>query len=304
MILLDRRKSTVTADALESYTDLLQTTTTDLEVHLESIDHKLEIFFNQSVTNSDSDTAERQLIKEEQSSTRRCLEICNRLSEHISQIQLNFGGSSGSVAPEESDTFPERITNVGLQECKNSLSLASGKLESHLRDLMDRLVTKSKTAMTSSEDAADLARLREDWETTRQCLEICTRADHHLKENISDIDNYATGDAVQFMVSTNDKVIHGRNRGLGWRTRQVGGHLDSVSLRQISRDIMTINVQEAPKTSRSDASPIAPDNLEGIPNSTFQARHGQGFKLIPKSGPDGTSSQSSTVAGHAKSKRP
>ena len=158
---------------------------------------------------------------------------------------------------------------------------------------MDRLVIKSKTAIIFSKNATDLARLREDWETTRQYLEICTRVDHYLKENISDINNYATGDAVQFMVSTNDKVIYGRNRGLGWRTRQVRGHLNSVSLRQISRDIITINVQEALKTtsaSRSDALPIPPDNLEGISNSTFQARHRQGFKLIPKSGPDGISS--------------
>ena len=173
---------------------------------------------------------------------------------------------------------------------------------------MDRLVTKSKTAMTSSEDAAELVRLRDHWESTRQCLDICTRADQHVKENISDIDNYATGDAVQFMVSTNDKVIHGRNRGLGWRTRQVGGHIDSVSLRQISQDIMTINIKEAPKTapaSQTDSSSVPPENLENVPNSAFQARHGQGFKLAPKSGPDSTPSQSSTgAAGHAKFKKP
>jgi hypothetical protein len=37
----------------------------------------------------------------------------------------------------------------------------------------------------------------------------------HLKENISTIENYATGDAIQFMVSTDGHTINGKNRGLG-----------------------------------------------------------------------------------------
>lgn len=31
-------------------------------------------------------------------------------------------------------------------------------------------------------------------------MDICSRADDHLNENISTIDNYATGDTLQFMV--------------------------------------------------------------------------------------------------------
>jgi hypothetical protein len=51
----------------------------------------------------------------------------------------------------------------------------------------------------------------------------------HLKENTSIIDNYAMGDGVQFMVSSDVNIIHGTNRGLGWRTRQIGGHLSDLS---------------------------------------------------------------------------
>jgi hypothetical protein len=56
-------------------------------------------------------------------------------------------------------------------------------------------------------------------------MDICSRADNQLKGKHY---NYATGDALQFMVSTNGKTIHGKNRGLGWRTRQVGGYIISV----------------------------------------------------------------------------
>jgi len=245
------------------------------------------------VTESDSDAAERRLIKEEQLSTQKCLQICAQLSDHINQIQLMPKRSGSSLGLNDPDALPVRVTNMGLQECKNSLILTAAKLERHMQDLMDRLVTKSKTAMTSEEDVADLARLRDEWETARQCMDICSKADNHLMENISTIDNYATGDAVQFMVSTDGKTIYGKNRGLGWRTRQVGGHISDVSLQQLSRDLTSINIRntanEGPP-SRSDTPSVPNDGVENGPISDFRERYGQGFKLTPKSVPDVTTS--------------
>jgi hypothetical protein len=40
-----------------------------------------------------------------------------------------------------------------------------------------------------------------------QCMDICSMADSRFKENISIIENYATADAVQFMVLTHSKTI-------------------------------------------------------------------------------------------------
>ena len=287
------RKSSVTAESLENYKDLIKTATADLEAHLESIDGKLEIIFEQTVTESDSDAAERRLIKEEQLSTRKCLEICAQLSDHIDQIQLTPERRDDSPGGIDPATFPERVTNVGLQECKNSLILAMAKLERHMQDLVDRLITKSKTAMTSEEDIADLARLQDEWKTARQCLDICSKADNHLKENISTIDNYATGDAVQFMVSTDGNIIHGKNRGLGWRTRQVGGHLSDLSVQQLSRDMTSISIRntrnEGPP-SQGDTLPGPNDGVENELISDFRERYGRGFKLTSKSIPDVTTS--------------
>lgn len=95
-----------------------------------------------------------------------------------------------------------------------------------MHDLIDRLTTKSKISMTSSKEAADLARLREEWETARHCMDICSKADTHLNEDISIADKYATGDeSVQYLVSTGEKTM-----------RQVGGHLSDASIQQISQD--------------------------------------------------------------------
>ncbi len=237
------------------------------------------------MTDPGLDATELRLIKEERISTQKCLQICAQLSDHINQIQLTpkrSGSSSGSMGL---DALPERLTIEGLQECKNSLVLTAAKLEGYMKELIDRMVTKSKTAMTSEEELADLVRLREEWETARQCMDICSKANVHLKENVSNIDNYATGDAIQFMVSTDGKIIHGRNRGLGWRTRQVGGHLSDVSLQQLSRDMSGVSFQNTGNedpSSQGRTLSVPDDGVENNSGSEFRDRYGRGFKLASR----------------------
>lgn len=239
------------------------------------------------MTGSDSDATELQLIKEERMSTQKCLEICAKLTDHINQIQLTPERSGSSPEHLDPDTIPETLTIIGLQECKNSLALTTAKLEKHMKDIMDRLVIKSKAATTSEEELADLTRLRDEWETARQCMDICSKAGTHLKENISTIDNYATGDAVQFMVSTNDQIIHGRNRGLGWRTRQVGGHLSDVTLQHLSRNFSGISFQNTRSESPSGPTLSVPDDkTEHKLGSEFEERHGRGVKLTSRTTAD------------------
>jgi Fungal N-terminal domain of STAND proteins len=288
---LASRKSSVTVECLESYKDLIKTATDDLQAHLESIDEKLETIFRRTVTESTSDATELSLIKEERLSTQKCLQICDQLSDHINQIQLTPKRSARSPGPIDSDAIPERFTNEGLQECKNSLALTAARLERHMRDTMDRLVTKSKTGMNSEDDVADLARLQEEWETTRQSVDICSKADNYLKENVSTIENYATGDAIQFMVSTNGKIIHGKNRGLGWRTRQFGGYMSDASVLHLSQGMSTASFQNTGNdgpSSRSNTLSVPDNTVESGPISEFRERYGRGIRLTSKLTPDVT----------------
>lgn len=119
------------------------------------------------MTESGSDATELRLMKDERMSTQKCLQICAQLSHHINQIQLTPERSGSSFKGMDSDTTPRRLTTNGLQECKNSLALTAVKLESHMKNLIDRLVTKSKAATISIEELTDLARLREEWNTAR-----------------------------------------------------------------------------------------------------------------------------------------
>jgi len=299
-LVLLSRKSSVTAENLETYRDLIKTATDDLESHLQSIDEKLETIFARTATGSASDATELRLIKEERISAEKCLQICAQLSDHINQIEVTSKHTGSSPGPMDPDTLPERLTTDGLQECKNSLTLTAAKLETYVKDRIDRLVTKSKTAMTSEEDLADLIRLREEWETARQCVDICSKADIHLKETVSTIENYAMGDAMQFMVSTDGKIIHGKNRGLGERSGQVGGHLSDASVQQLSRDISSTlfyNIGNKGPSSRGNILSVPGDGVEIKPGSEFKERHGRGFKLTSKTTADTPMSSTPSAEG-------
>lgn len=275
-------QSSITADNLESYKEMIETTTGDLEAHLETIDEKLEKIIAYNANDSSADAGELQLMEEERLSTQKCLEICAQLSSHIDQIQRTPDSPSDAFKHNASSSVSETVTNEGLQECKNSLSNTAAKLETHLKALMDRIVTKSRKALASQEDIADMIRLQEEWETTRQCMHICSKAGAHLNENVSTIDNYATGDAIQFMVSTDGKVIHGKNRGLGWRTRQVGGYLNDASLQQLSKDMTRMsfpNMKQERPPSGGDFRSSGDELREDQVLSDFRERYGEGFKL-------------------------
>ncbi|KAH8751160.1 hypothetical protein BGZ57DRAFT_775119, partial [Hyaloscypha finlandica] len=284
------RKSSASAGSLEVYQDLLKSATDDLEAHLQNIDEKLETIFSRTVAENPADEGELRLIKEERMSAQKCLQICAQLSDHINQIQ--FGN-------EEPLTLPERLTTVGLQECKNSLNIVTAKLEGYMKSRIHQLVTKSKTAIISEEDFADLVRLQEEWETTCQSKEICSKAEIHLKENTSIIDNYATGDAVQFMVSTDGNILHGTNRGLGWRTRQVGGHLSNLSIQQLSRDMSSIRLEHGGNegSPSGNTMPVHNDGLESTTSSEFKKRWGPGLKLTPKTTADTSIPSEPSAAG-------
>ncbi|KAJ5084772.1 hypothetical protein NUU61_009351 [Penicillium alfredii] len=102
-----------------------------------------------------------------------------------------------------------------------------------------------------------------------------------LKENTSIIENHGTGDSLQFMVSANGKVLHGKNRGLGWRNTQVGGYLSNESVQQLSRDLAAIHtshIRSEKPISKDEPTPST-YNAVGGEATEYQERYGRGFTL-------------------------
>jgi hypothetical protein len=226
----------VTLERLGEYKKLIKTATSDLEARLETIDEKLQFLVDRAA--SSPATTEIQSIRDERSSTQKCLVICAQFAKLIDELQL----SSAKDAPHGSDNIPERITSDGIQECRSSMEQTAARLESHMQDVLDRMMSNSSVTMTQ-EDTRYLARLREEWATARKCRDICVQANQRLKENISVIDNHATGNkAVQLLVSNSQKTIHGKNRGYGDQIKQLGGHLSDESIQKVSGDFLQMMV--------------------------------------------------------------
>jgi hypothetical protein len=112
-------------------------------------------------------------------------------------------------------------------------------------------------------------------------MDICFKADYNLKETTSVIGNQAIRDeTVQFLVSTSEKTIPGKNRGDGFQIKQIGGHLSDESLQQLSRDIAMISsVQTKDDILEGDTLSGSDDAVQRTDGPGFQQRHGRGMRL-------------------------
>lgn len=118
--------------------------------------------------------------------------------------------------------------------------------------------------------------------TSPQRPSTTASGDQRATECVTTIQNEGTGDNWQIMVSTNDKILHGTNKGHGWRNRQLGGNLADASVQQVSADMVKIGLQ--PRSSDTQAAPDSEQlgrntATEGENVSNFRERHGRGHTL-------------------------
>jgi hypothetical protein len=115
-------------------------------------------------------------------------------------------------------------------------------------------------------------------------------------ENFSTINNYSTGNAIQWMVSTDERCINGRNEGRGPTTRQVAGYLSNESVIQISQDMTKIvfpNTDSEIHSSHNRSSSVVDEKKPAEDKSNFNNRFGGGRVLETATVSAGAASSSS-----------
>ncbi|KAJ6284227.1 hypothetical protein J3E71DRAFT_390648 [Bipolaris maydis] len=173
-------------DSLAAYKSTINIALTDIQLCKTSVTLERLGDYNDLITTATNDLEAR-------------LEtIDERLQSLVERTTLEDERSS-------TQNIPEKITSDGIRECKISMEQTTAKLEMHMQDILDRMMASLSVTMTQ-EDVRHLARLREEWTSTRKCRDICD-------------------EAVQFLVSNSQKTIHGKNRGYGDFIKQLGGHL-------------------------------------------------------------------------------
>lgn len=279
----------LTDERIEGYMQLIQRATAGFEDRLERIDGRLESLAEQAAASTEADSsssgaaAELRQIQEDRANTERYLGICTQLLAHVNELRPagrrgRDASSSGSRDVEES--VPDKIANEGLDECADSISRMVYKLATHEKLLFSRLSDAMMgSAAASPSNGAEIARLRSEWESTHKQMDILSKAEVKLKETVSVINNRATGNAIQVMVSVDGKPLHGTNEGTGEWTRQVGGYMSNESLQQVMKGMLQMTLATGDsKNEAKDTTPRGEDE-ESTRRSAFESRHGGGKPL-------------------------
>ncbi|CAI6014752.1 unnamed protein product [Clonostachys chloroleuca] len=214
-------------------------------------------------------------MEKERLSTEKALQFCTVLSEQIEQIQADFQNS------QDPDSTSEMLFGEGLQGCVHHMRFTLARLEEHQKSVAERLGAGFNAA--SAEDRASFDKLQNEAKTVRHCLAFCSDVDTYVESQISNIENHAEGDdTIQFLVSTNNKPINGKNRGIGKRQKQAGGHFGEASLQQMSQDFKSIAIHQSGHVEQEKQRSATPSGNEAPPashQSQFGNRHGPGFVL-------------------------
>ena len=265
---------------------MIQTATAEFEDRLQKIDETLDSLVHATAASSAPDPAQEtatevQRIQQERLSTEKCLQICTQLSDHISQLRAGkHGAGAGTATPIDPDSVPERITDEGLGECEESLSRMAQRLGSHEKTLFTQLTEMMSGSSFSGKNVAEVARLRDEWESTHRQMELLSKAERKLQETVSVIQNHATGDALQIMVSANGKPLHGTNKATGpGKQLQAGGLMSDDTVQTVVREMARITIATYEKERANDnehaGESQAKSTLRGMERARGQAEKGR-----------------------------
>ncbi|KAI1858262.1 hypothetical protein JX265_010930 [Neoarthrinium moseri] len=241
------RSTSVTLRVLNEYKDMIQSTTLDLEDHLENINEKLESLALRGTAGSGgalTTTTDQQRIQNEKDSTEQCLMICEKVLAHIDAMRLlpviedeNGGGGNAVSAVSLLQLQKAHVMTLSaLNECSDKLNDTVSDLKAHRQAAQERLQQQRRARLAlpgEPVDAAEAAqRLVSERQSVEQCLAICTSASQqaasprvHVLEDVSmghdgqqvfvstlgdlfSLKNVSAGDgAIQFVGSVSDTTL-------------------------------------------------------------------------------------------------
>jgi len=237
-----------------------------------------------------------QRIEEEKRSTAKGLQFCAVLSQQIEQIQADYLEDDLSSSDRDPSSTSRVLVGEGLGACRNHVRFTLDQLEMHRKRMED--LGASSEVTVSPQDRALFDKLQSEVNTLRQSLGFCSDVDAVLESHISNIENHAEGDdTIQFMVSTDGKPVNGKNRGIGQRLKQAGGHFGETALQSMSQDFKTISIHQAGPIQtggNGSTSVTGDDGTSAEFGKPFSNRHGPGFTLAKHPTPPKTSTSVDT----------
>lgn len=186
----------ISKEVLKQYNEMIQDTVYNLELHLQRIDEKMEIF-KINCTGSSDFTGD---LNDEREVTKQCLRVCEDTRQVIESIgtrefSLLQSRSQNDAEEDEGKRFQAQVlTCQALDENRDSFSFIISQLRSRLETLIMN---------NDPSDEKERARLQEDINSSKQCLEVCKVANEVSSQKIYRIGEViADGESDQVVVTT------------------------------------------------------------------------------------------------------
>jgi hypothetical protein len=222
---------------VREYKEMIRSTTIDLREHLHDIDQEIN---HTSDDKTCQDIAvDEAAMKSERDCTIRCLEICTQV-DIVLEERKHFmeSGKLSSTASGSTLLASQDILANTLQSCRSNIKSANTELMRRLQYLSTQLGSDTvNSARTASFDPSERQRMAEEFESIRQCLNICMQASEEAEKvrvNIAE-DITTAEDSQQVLVSTVGDLITARRVDAGARSLQCIGQMSDETLQQMSR---------------------------------------------------------------------
>lgn len=222
---------------MREYKEMIQSTTIDLQEHLHDIDE--EMHHTLDVKECQDMVIDEVTMKSERDCTIRCLEICMQV-DTVLEEQRYFvdSGNLSSLASRGAHPASQEILADSLQSCRSNIKSANAELMKRLQCLSTRLGSDTADpARAASIDPPERQRMAEEFQSIRQCLNICMQASEEAEKvrvNIAE-DITTAEDSQQVLVSTVRDLIAARRVDAGARSLQCIGQMSDETLQQMSR---------------------------------------------------------------------
>lgn len=205
---------------------MIQDTAYNLEVHLQRIDEKMAL---STTATTPGDTSID--LNDERAVTKQCLRICEDARSYIDSLtdrepSLQHETTSEHPEDEQNQFEAQMLTRKALDENRDKFAEIIGRLRGRLES----------SALDEGDN--DRARLQEDIDNYKQCLELCKRAsDEVSRRQIYTIgEAVADGDSDQLVVTTLADLFDVKKAVSRGKSAQLIGSMTDETLRQLSED--------------------------------------------------------------------
>ncbi|KAH7142705.1 hypothetical protein B0J13DRAFT_596078 [Dactylonectria estremocensis] len=249
--------SKLSHQVLEEYSEMIQDTAYNLNIHLQRIDEKMALFTAESREIASASATSIDL-EDERVVTEQCLRICEDARSYIESLtnreeSLKHPPLPMSVDNSQKQFEAQLLARKALDDNRDSLSQTIGRLRERLEVL---------TTSGTLENDCEVLRLQEHLETSKQCLEVCKMASdevaHRKIYSVGELT--ADGDSDQVLITTLADLFEVRKASSTNGSAQWIGSMNDETVRQVSSDryssrfgaLVTSEISNNPSPSTSD----------------------------------------------------